>query len=994
MTIITTKLPHTHPALTEFAAAQQTEPMSRYAQLLQRRSERGLSNKELEVDSVFGLTVGPLFELSDYLFNQLQAAPQWLDAWPALITMAQDTVTLNWEQLQTNSPQKASIDVSDLTEDELMSLLRLFRNEWLTRLIFLDLLQCIELTRLTALLSELADTCLALSVRWSTKHYAELYGRALDNKGQEQSLIVIGMGKLGGGELNLSSDIDLIFAFRKHGDTQGGKKSLTFQEYFTKLGQKLIQHLDRITAEGFVFRVDMRLRPYGQSGPLVTNIDSLENYYQDQGREWERYAMIKARVIIGTQKDIEAFENLRCPFVYRKYLDFAVIGALRDLKRMIAKEVQIKGIEHNIKLGKGGIREIEFIVQALQILHGGRDTGLQPQSLYQVLPYLQQQGYLPSQQVNDLWQAYQLLRRTEHALQAINDEQTHLLPQDLREQQRLAIILGYSAWPDLENALVHQRQLVSQYFAELIEEEQDETETVSAREDWRLLLGRHPDLQTSNSPDSHEKALDQTHIQQCIQHIAWQNIDEISQKLMDFLSAKPIAYMQPIGRERLACFFADLMDLLTQETSPDDILLRTFPILEAVLRRTSYLVLLVENPTAIQHLIRLNRESAWFADMIAKMPALLDELLDAQTLFAPPNKQDMASELQQILLRLPEDDDESHMDALRRFRFSIILRIAACDITDILPVMKVSDHLTWLAEVILDQVLHRAWHYLIQRHGNPINKGTMIDAPEMVLVGYGKSGGLELGYDSDLDLVFLHNTDTSGSTNGERSVDNITFYTRLGQRIIHMLTTFTACGRLYEVDMRLRPSGNSGLLITSLEGFADYQQKEAWTWEHQALTRARVLSGSHELAKAFNQTRQAILATQRDATTLKADVITMREKMRTHLDTAPSKTDFDLKQGEGGIIDIEFMVQYLVLLWSHKYPELALYSDNIRQLETAEKIGLLNHNTAHTMMEIYQAYRSQIHRLSLQEKTRVIAVDWFQNYQTQIKDIWTEFIAN
>ncbi|TBR37781.1 bifunctional [glutamate--ammonia ligase]-adenylyl-L-tyrosine phosphorylase/[glutamate--ammonia-ligase] adenylyltransferase [Marinomonas agarivorans] len=973
-----------------FAPSNSTELDNRYAVILGCRTARGLSNNGLEEGSKFGIIAQPLFELSDYLFRQLQSSPHWLDDLSNLIVIDADEVSLNITALASLSPRSNEIDVATLSEDDLMKALRCFRNQWLCRLIFLDLLQCLELTHLTKLLSELADEAITLSVNWSVQNYQTLYGRALDRDKEEQSLIVIGMGKLGGGELNLSSDIDLIFAFREHGETTGGKKSISHQEYFTKIGQKLIQHLDRITVNGFVFRVDMRLRPYGQSGPLVANIDSLENYYQDQGREWERYAMIKARVIVGTSVDKKAFESIRKPFVYRKYLDFAVIGALRDLKRMIAKEVQIKGIEHNIKLGKGGIREIEFIAQALQILHGGRDAGLQPQSLYHILPYLQAHDYLPKQQVEALWQAYTLLRRTEHALQAINDEQTHLLPQASQQQQRLAIMLGYEAWSDLDAELSQHRQRVSQYFSELIEEEIDDTDTLPARETWRLLLGQHPDLQGSNTSETNINAttLDQAHILPLIQQVSWQDPEQIVQRLTDFLTAKPIAYMQPIGRDRLAFFFADLIDSLQQEEAPDDILLRTFPILEAVLRRTSYLVLLVENPTAIQHLIRLNRESAWFANMIANMPALLDELLDANSLFSPPDKQKMADELQQILLRLPEDDDEAHMDALRRFRLSILLRIAACDVANILPVMKVSDHLTWLAEVLLDQVLQKAWHALTQRHGYPTQGENVVQTPEMVLVGYGKSGGLELGYDSDLDLVFLHNTDISSSTNGDRVLDNVTFYTRLGQRIIHILTTFTSCGRLYEVDMRLRPSGNSGLLITSLDGFIEYQQKEAWTWEHQALTRARVLSGDSKIAQRFNQARSDLLAKKRDQQLLKTEVMNMREKMRTHLDTASNAMDFDLKQGAGGIIDIEFIVQYLVLGWSHQYPELALYSDNMRQLEMAEKNGVLDHESAQDMMVAYQKYRSHTHRLSLQEKTRVIAADWFQVDQERIKRIW------
>jgi len=989
-------LPAQNPSLSLFVSTRCSERIdSSYQQILASRERLGLPSQGFEIDSHFGYLIAPLFELSDYLCSQIQSSPQWLDEWPNLIVHDGDknSVTVKRKELLAISPKNAI--PSELTDplDELsfISALRHFRNQWMCRLIYLNLLQSIDLKDLTCLLSELADVCTQTSLSWLERHYDDLYGQALDSDGQPQSMIVIGMGKLGGGELNLSSDIDLIFAFREHGETTGGKKSITHQEYFTKLGQKLIQHLDRITAEGFVFRVDMRLRPYGQSGALVSNIDSLENYYQSQGRDWERYAMIKARVMIGNSKDIEAFETLRRPFVYRKYLDFSAITALRSLKRMITKEVQRKGIEHNVKLGQGGIREIEFIVQALQILHGGRDTGLQTQSLYQVLPYLQKQNYLPKEQVDELWLAYVFLRRTEHALQAIKDEQTHLLPQSEQEQQRLAIILGYQYWSDLNKDLIHHRNQVNKHFVELIDDNSDEEESVSDRESWHLLISHGSTLLSKKEIDGTTE-LKKEEIESLIDHVSWQDKDNIVQKINLFLNLKNVTYMQPIGQERLSTFFAGMMNALEDEPEPDIILQRTLPILEAVLRRTSYLVLLVENPTALTHLIRLNRESVWFSDMIANMPLLLDELLDAKSLFSPPDKDCMEDELRQILLRLPENDDESHMDALRRFRHSIILRIAACEITNILPLMEVSDHLTWLVEVLLDQVLQRAWIYLTGRHGFPVHDGEIITLPEMVLVGYGKSGGLELSYDSDLDLVFLHNSDSKAYTNGDRSIDNLTFYTRLGQRIIHMLTSFTSCGRLYEVDMRLRPSGKSGLLVTSFAAFKEYQQQEAWTWEHQALTRARVLSGNAALSVEFKQVRQDILATARDKGVLKDEVISMREKMRSHLDTAKSNSDFDLKQGAGGIIDIEFMVQYLVLAWSYKYPQLSYYSDNIRQIEVAVEVGVLEAQMASTIINAYKAYRSQSHRLALQKQTRVIAKETLQTHQNQITDLWLCFI--
>lgn len=950
-----------HPAFQQFDSAGQAQ--QRAQQIRDKRQMLQLAPISSELEQ----RLTPAWLLSDYFFQQCLRHPDWLDEFEHLTE----------EELSQISPlQVPPVVTEEMDEKALLSILRQYRNRWMTRLIWLDLQGQIQLTRLTAMLSEMAQVTIQSSLTWLDTYYRNLYGEALDSAGSKQSLLVIGMGKLGGGELNLSSDIDLIFAFREHGDTTGGKKSLSHQEYFTKIGQKLIQHLDMVTADGFVFRVDMRLRPYGQSGALVLNLDSLENYYQDQGRDWERYAMIKARALVGDRQDIKAFEEIRRPFVFRKYLDFSAITALRELKRMIAKEVQRKGIQHNIKLGEGGIREIEFIVQALQILRGGRDPGLQQISLYQVLPYLAEQRYLSQRQVDQLWQAYVLLRRTEHALQAIKDEQTQLLPEVEKERSRLALMLGYDTWQTFNEALWQSRHQVHGFFSELIEDDDSEPVEVRNQEAWRFQVKTQSDI---------------TQLADLTANVPWLEESDTLAHLQRFLESKGVAFMQPIGQERLGNFLASLMERMSHESDPDTLLKRIMSILESVLRRTAYLVLLNENPTAVAHLIRLCRESDWFSESIATMPMLLDDLLDANTLFSPPSKDVMHNELAQILNRLPQDDEEAQMDALRRYRRSLILRIAACDITDVLPLMKVSDHLTWLAEEILDAVLQQAWRYLVARHGYPTQEGETVTSPQMIVVGYGKSGGLELGYDSDLDLVFIHNAELFGQTSGQKSIDNLTFYTRLGQRMIHLLTSFTACGRLYEVDMRLRPSGNSGLLVTSLDAFSDYQKNEAWVWEHQALTRARVLAGSAALTTEFNQCRSAILSAPRDHEALRQEVIKMREKMRTHLDSGKGQDQFDLKQGEGGIIDIEFMVQYLVLAWSGKYPELMEFSDNIRQIEAARQMGLLDQETADRLTDTYKVYRSQAHRLTLQKQTRVVPKEQMLDYQNGVAALWEKF---
>ena len=969
--------PDCNPAYQDYLA-QLENPELLLQSLQQARQRHGLA--ELSSQQIHSLE--PIWLLSHFVHQQCLRHPAWLELMsedsPLPRTPSIPAIFAGEKYFACTAQQCPEVDVSTLDEATLMKQLRIYRQWWMVRLISLDIQQKITLSELTRYLSELADVCVNASLQWSQHYYRSLYGYALDQQGQEQGMIVIGMGKLGGYELNLSSDIDLIFAFQEHGETQGGKKSLSHQEYFTKLGQKLIQHLDQITADGFVFRVDMRLRPFGQSGALVLNLDSLENYYQDQGRDWERYAMIKARVMAGGKAAVTEFETLRKPFVYRKYLDFGAIGALRDLKKMIAKEVRRKGIEHNIKLGEGGIREVEFIVQALQILHGGRDQGLQQASLLSVLPYLAQQKYISEQDRHALAEAYQLLRRTEHALQAINDEQTQLLPTEPQKRLALAIMVGFTSWQALDEQLWRVRKQVHAQFVDLIDDGEDSNEERESQETWRLLL---------KAPEDKES------IQDAIAMVPWLETDTVVARLSQLLNSKTIAFMQAVGQERLALFMSALMAKLVDEAQPDLVLERILPILEAVLRRTAYLVLLCENPTAITHLIRLCRESVWFSEAISATPALLDELLDANSLFSPPDRAMLEDELKQIILRLPEDDEEAHMDALRRFKRSITLRIAACDITGILPVMKVSDHLTWLAEVLLEQVLYQSWRYLTQKHGYPVSHGDVKQTAQLAIIGYGKSGGWELGYDSDLDLVFIYDAQPNGMTNGARSVDNLTFYTRLGQRLIHMMTSFTGAGRLYEVDMRLRPSGNSGLLVASFEAFRDYQSKEAWVWEHQALTRARGLAGDTDLLARFEECRRDIVASHRDISELKAEVIKMREKMRAHLDTGGKEKGFDLKQGMGGIIDIEFMVQFIVLAWSHKYPELMRYSDNVRQLESAAAAGLLAADQAQQMIEIYTLYRARAHRLTLQQQGRVVQDDELASNQAIVSQFWQAFVA-
>ncbi|MCY1328506.1 Bifunctional glutamine synthetase adenylyltransferase/adenylyl-removing enzyme [compost metagenome] len=875
-------------------------------------------------------------------------------------------------------------------EDELGRRLRRFRRRQQVRIIWRDLTRQADLAGTCRDLSDLADTCIDLAYQWLYLRHCQQFGTPMGRRSNlPQHLVVLGMGKLGAGELNLSSDIDLIFGYPEGGETEGAKRSLDNQEFFTRLGQKLIKALDAITVDGFVFRVDMRLRPYGSSGPLVHSFAALEQYYQDQGRDWERYAMIKARVVGGDQDAGQRLLEMLRPFVYRRYLDFSAIEALRNMKQLIQQEVRRKGMAENIKLGAGGIREVEFIAQAFQLIHGGRDLSLQQRPLLRVLAILEGQGYLPPAVVAELGQGYAFLRYVEHALQAIADRQTQMLPLDEVERVRVAFIMGFPNWSACHERINHWRERVDWHFRQVIADPDEE----EGAEDEGCVGGEWLPLW--------EEAVDEESACRQLAEAGFADAALARKRLTDLRNGSQVRAMQRIGRERLDAFVPRLLAMMVERGQPDLLLERVLPLVGAVARRSAYLVLLTENPGALERLLTLCAASPMVAEQIARFPILLDELLNEGRLFRPPQAAELAAELRERLMRIPEDDLEQQMETLRHFKLAHGLRVAASEIAGTLPLMKVSDYLTWLAEAILSEVLELAWHQLVQRHGRPLRAdGTPCD-PDFIVVGYGKVGGLEFGHGSDLDLVFVHDGDPQSETDGAKSIDGAQFFTRLGQKIIHFLTAQTPSGTLYEVDMRLRPSGASGLLVSSLGAFLAYQQNEAWTWEHQALVRARVLAGCPRVAKAFEEIRAQVLGRQRDLDELRREVSEMRAKMRDNLGTAitaagtapnafEAASPFDLKQDAGGIVDIEFMVQYAALAWSWQYPELLHFTDNIRILEGLERAGLLSGEDVSFLQEAYKAYRAAAHRLALQKQPGVVGGDHFHDERRGVMRIWRE----
>lgn len=873
-----------------------------------------------------------------------------------------------------NYQQRLAIMLEAVTDETtLQQQLRYFRQREMARIIWRDLASWADLAETVRDLSAMADACIQQSLNLLHQWQCNDLGIPCDSAGNEQQLIVLAMGKLGAGELNLSSDIDLIFCYPENGETQGSRKSLSNEEFFTCLGRKLIQSLDNVTADGFVFRVDMRLRPFGESGALVANFDAMEAYYQTQGREWERYAMIKVRAITGTESGKTAIMDLLRPFVYRRYLDYGVFDSLREMKSMIAGQLHRKGMEDNIKLGSGGIREIEFIGQAFQLIYGGRDKPLQQCPILTILSLLEQRGLLTPCAVKALKQAYIFLRRTEHRLQAWADQQTHLLPKDDDSRVRLARLMGFLDWEAFSDVLAEHRQQVQTYFAQILTAPQAD----DIPSDTLSLLDAEDD----------EKL-------QYLQTLGYAEPVASLERLKALIESHNCRNLAETERGRLEKLLPLLVQAAAHASNSDRCLSRLLTLLDAIMRRSAYMSLLVENSTALSQLVKLCTASPWISNQLTRHPVLLDELLDPRTLYDVPDKAQQKNALEKCIASVDKTDLEQQMILLREFKQITFLHVAAADITDVLPLMCVGDQLTELAELQLDKVMQLAWQHLVVRHGYPPFANTDdLSQCGFTVIAYGKLGGLELGYGSDLDLVFIFDDAANqGKTNGEKPIDSLMFYTRFAQRIIHFMNTVTAGGILYEIDMRLRPNGASGLLVTAISGFAEYQNTDAWTWEHQALVRARCVAGDVNLTQQMVDIRRQILVKQRDQNKLTIEVSEMRAKMRDNLDKSTHEL-FDLKQGKGGITDIEFLVQFAVLSWSGTEDKLLEYTDNIRILETLSATGKLSDNDSNMLADAYRFYRNLANHCVLQEIPAVVLFDEAGDYPAQVQAVWQRWLS-
>lgn len=865
-------------------------------------------------------------------------------------------------------------------EEEFKQTLRILRRQELVKIAWFDLLQKSDLNTTILALSNLADTLIQQTAKYYFQILKKRLGTPVDQQGEEQEMLVIAVGKLGGKELNFSSDVDLIFVYPEVFEFQNIiRQQINEDIFYSQLGQQVIKAISDVTIDGFAFRVDMRLRPFGEAGPLVMSLSALEDYYQQHGREWERYALIKARVISGSPKNSKQLMAMLRPFVYRRYIDYSVFDSLREMKGLIELEVKKRQLEENIKQGWGGIRQVEFIGQVFQLVRGGREPIFQQREILTVLEVLKSHKMIETQDLESLKAAYIFLRNLEHRLQMAHDQQVQILPKDTLEKSRLAFSMGYEGWETFYQALTEHRKRVSELFnrvtaGPISEPLFEEPVKKSLSSLWDGSIAKEEAIQRLSGLGFHHG-------------------DEAYDMICEFHGQRNQEIFSRRGRERLAKLIPTIIKVSGYASKPEVALSCLFSMLKSIGKRSSYLALLVENTPMVELLSKLSVASPWIAQQISQFPDLLDELLDARRLYQPKSRAEFQEELSNQLRWIDEDDLEHQMECLRQFKLSNTIRVAAVDVMGKLPIKRVSDYLTEIAEVVLTEVVQIAWNQLVKRYGYPKSPTGIDKTCEFAIIAYGKLGGIELSYSSDIDLVFLHHPPEQGDDNEDRQLSNEEFYIRLGQRVYHMITAVTLSGPLYALDMRLRPMGDSGLLVSSMNAFAEYQRNDAWTWEHQALVRSRFITGSDSLRQKFTSLRREILGRKRDLTILKQDIIHMRQRI---MESKPSKSKdvFSLKVDTGGIGDIEFIVQFLVLSQASNYPILLEHTDNLRLLNDLAACGILESKQAMLLQEAYLLYRQEVHRLALLDKEPISSDNKFDATRHEVQTIWKAILLD
>ena len=866
-------------------------------------------------------------------------------------------------------PGEITKTIGNLGKDTstLMLELRQIRKIEITRLGWRDLMGLAPLNEVMLTLSELADASIDAALSCAHQKIREQYGEPIGEVSSEPvQLSVIGLGKLGGRELNMSSDVDLLFSFRESGYTDGSK-SISNHEFFVKVGQHLIDLLQRPTDQGIVFRVDMRLRPNGNSGPLALSFDALDHYYLTHGRDWERYALIKARPVGGDMgAGQELIENIR-PFIYRKYLDFGAIDAIRRMKSLIEQEQSKKSLTRNLKLGRGGIREIEFVVQSHQLIFGGRDKRLQTPSFYQALQLLPEAQTLSQDTCHQLKQAYEFLRSIEHRLQILDDQQTHSLPTEDVSRARIAFSSGFGSPEALELELVTVTENVHSVFQSVFNEA-----TAGGSE--------KPD---SGFEDLWRSAVTEQAEPEQIAQLGFQEPLQIKSLLEGIPRSRFYQAFSREGRERLDTLMPKILQQCLASEYPDTALTRSIFLIQSIGRRSAYLALLSENPLALSQLVRLVCASSEISQWIAKHPVILDELLDPIATFQVKDSLEITQELGTKMERAGIDL-EAGMEVLREFRQAYTLRVAAADIAGLIDTKTVALSLSALASALLDESLKLAEATL-----DTVERPSDID---LGIIAYGKLGSEELGYHSDLDIVFVFD-ESSESENTELSARRH-YYRRLVQRLTHILTTRTSAGEVYEIDTRLRPSGNSGTVVTPLRVYAEYLKESAWTWEHQALVRAQLVVGHEHLQRQFRDIRRVILSQPRDNEKLHQDLCQMRQRMRDHHRSEhASIVDFDLKHDPGGLIDIEFLCQYMILKHASDHPELISFRANRRIITELQNIGLFTAGDASQLVGALDIYLAAENEIKLRRGESRVSNDRFASEREAVQGVWKKFLG-
>jgi [glutamine synthetase] adenylyltransferase / [glutamine synthetase]-adenylyl-L-tyrosine phosphorylase len=838
--------------------------------------------------------------------------------------------------------------------------LRVLRQLTMERLAQLDCTQQAPLQVITHSMTWLAEVTLDIACRQALADLDSIHGVPMTASGQRAELWIVGMGKLGARELNVSSDIDLIYVYDEDGETAGnaeGRNKISTQEYFSRAVKRMYALIGDTTEHGFVFRVDLALRPNGNSGPSVVSLDALEEYLLVQGREWERFAWMKSRVVAPRSAVVGgSAQNLRSvvlPFVFRRYLDYNVFESLRTLHQQIRDHAAKRSAGHperanDVKLSRGGIREIEFTVQLLQVVRGGQFPELRTRPTLDALQRVAKAGLMPQATADALSAAYVFLRQVEHRIQYLDDQQTHVLPTRDDDLAWIAQTMGYADTCSFLTALDAHREVVAQEFD--------------------ILLGGDRECKGCNGKNGQRAPAE-------LDGIASVFSGRIGERLAQWPGNPRVQALRDDARGRLMRLLQRTAQWLEDGRISEEAVLRMVDWIEPLLRRESYLALMLERPSVHERLLRLLGAAKWPARYLLQHPGVIDELAGGNLFDSRFDAAEFEAELQARLVALQrtgEDDEESLMNLLRRAHHAEQFRTLARDVEGVLTVEQVADDLSALADVVLRVTARWCWSRLKQKHR---------EEPAIAIIAYGKLGGKELGYGSDLDIVFVYDDED------ERAQE---IYAAFVRKLINWMTVKTADGDLYEIDTALRPNGNAGLLVTRFEAYADYQAQRgsnaAWTWEHQAMTRARFVMGLPSLAPRFDAVRHAVISAPRDAASLKAEIVAMRERVR---QGHPVKADrFDVKHSPGGMVDAEFAVQYLVLLHTAQHPELADNVGNIALLQRAEKVALLPAGVGEAAANAYREMRRIQHRARLNEEPTDVELVTLAEQRDAVLTLW------